>query len=88
MDVSNGLFRHQVATVFIFAVIKGLVKKVRKSKFKVVLQKCKFLSPCAIMRSRKHIFLTHIHMVCMARGFKQFELAIFQLSNFLVDKLG
>ena len=78
MDVFNGPLRHQVAIVFIFAIIKGLVKKVRKSKLKVVVQKCKFLSACAIMHSRKYIFLTDIHMVCMTKEFKQFEPAIFQ----------
>ena len=77
MDVFDSPLRHQVATVFIFAIIKGLVKKVRKSKFKVVLQTCKFLSECAIMHTRKYIFLTHIYMVCMTKGFKQFEPAIF-----------
>ena len=77
MDVFNGAIRHQVATVFIFVIIKGLVKKVRKSKSKVFLQKYKFLSVCAIMQSRKHILLTHIYMVCMTKEFKQFESAIF-----------
>ena len=78
MDVFNGPLRHQVATVFIFGIIKGLVKKVRKSKLKVFLQKCKFLSAYAIMHSKKHIFLTHIHLFCMTKGFKQFDPAIFQ----------
>ena len=77
MDVFNSPLIHQVATVFIFAIIKGLVKKVRKSKFKVVIQTCKFLSACTIMHSGKHIFQTHIYMVCMTKGFKQFEPAIF-----------
>ena len=77
MDVFNSPLRHQVATVFIFAIIKGLVKKVRKSKFKVVLQTCKFLSACAFMYTGKHIFLTYIYMVCMTKEFKQFESAIF-----------
>ena len=78
MDVFNSPLRHQVATVFIFAIIKGLVKKVRKSKLKVVLQNYKFVSAYAIMNSKKHISLTHIHMVCMTKGFKHFEPAIFQ----------
>ena len=78
MDVFNGPLRHQVATVFIFAIIKGLVKKVRKSKLKVFLQKFKFISAYAIVHSNKHIFLEHIHLFCMTKGFKQFDPAIFQ----------
>ena len=77
MDVFNEPLRYQVATLFIFGKIKGLMKKFRKSKLNMVLQKCKFLTACAIMHSSEHICLTHIHIVCMTKGFKQFELAIF-----------
>ena len=72
----NGAIRYQVFTVFIFGRIKGLVKNVRESKLKMVLQKCNFLTICAIMQSNKQIFLTHIHMVCMKREFKQLEPSI------------
>ena len=87
MDVVYGPMKYQVAAVFIFWWKKGLVENDRKSKWNVVYNKCQFFSECIIMYSSKHIFQTQIQNDCLTHRISQFELSIFEKSNFLIEKV-